>query len=116
MSKLNGKSIEERIEVINAMEINESAHCRLNDDGTLSVFWDFYDKKGKYRCVCPIINKLPKPPAVSLTYCGYCSGHAKYHFQNFLGVKLRLLEIVSSPPQPRLLVEEPLGACQPKAD
>jgi hypothetical protein len=96
MLKLKGKTIEERINVLNAMDINESARSRLNDDGTLSIYWDF-EENGKYRCVCPIINKLPKPTAVSLTYCGCCSGHVKYHFGNFLGVKLRLLETVSSP-------------------
>lgn len=40
MAKLNGKSIEERIKTLNAMDMNESARCRLNDDGTLTVFWN----------------------------------------------------------------------------
>ncbi len=97
MSRLKDKSIEERIEIINALDKSESAHCRLNDSGTLSIFWDFYNEDGKYRCVCSTINKLPEPATVSLTYCGCCSGHVKYHFENYLGVKLRLIEIVSSP-------------------
>jgi hypothetical protein len=96
MQKFKGKPIEERIGILNAMDKNEQARSRLNDDGTLSIFWDF-EENGKYRCVCPIINKLSKPAAVSLTYCGCCSGHVKYHFENFLGVKLRLKETVSSP-------------------
>ncbi len=97
MLKLKGKPIKDRIRLLNAMDINtEAPNARLNEDGTLSIFWDF-KKNGKFICVCPIINKLPKPTTVSLTYCGCCSGHIKYHYENFLGVKLRLIETVSSP-------------------
>lgn len=94
--KLKDKPIEERIKILNAMSMDEYPRNRLNDNGTLSVFWH-YEKNGKYRCVCPIINKLHEPKAVSLTFCGCCSGHVKYHSENSLGVKLRLIETVSSP-------------------
>ena len=94
--KLKGKPIEERIKILNAMSMNECPRHRLNDDGTLSIFWHF-EENGKYRCVCSIINKLHEPQPVSLTFCGCCSGHAKYHSENSLGVKLRLIETVSSP-------------------
>lgn len=96
LQKLKDKTIEERIKALNEMSINETAHCRLNSDGTLSIFWDF-EENGKYKCVCSIINKLSKPMPVSLTFCGCCSGHVKYHFENFLGLKLNLVETVSSP-------------------
>ena len=96
MLKLNGKSIDERIDILNAMDINKTAHYRINDDGTLSAFAD-HTRNGKYICCCPIIHKLTKPATVSLTYCGCCSGHLKYHSEKALGVKLRLIEIVSSP-------------------
>ena len=95
--KLKDKPIEERIKILNAMSVNEYARSRINDDGTLSIFWNNYKENGKYLCVCSIINKLSKPTTVSLTYCGCCSGHVKYHFENSLGVKLRLKETVSSP-------------------
>jgi len=94
--KLKDKPIEERIKILNAMSMNEYPRSRLNDDGTLSIFWH-YEENGKYKCVCPIINKLHEPQTVSLTYCGCCSGHVKYHSENSLGVKLRLIETVSSP-------------------
>jgi hypothetical protein len=94
--KLKGKPIEERIKTLNAMSMNEYPRSRLNDDGTLSIFWHF-EENGKYRCVCSIINKLQQPQAVSLAFCGCCSGHVKYHSENSLGVKLRLVETVSSP-------------------
>ena len=94
--KLKNKPLKERIEILNAMSINEYPRGRLNDDGTLSIFWHF-EENGKYKCVCSIINKLQEPQAVSLTFCGCCSGHVKYHSENSLGVKLRLIETVSSP-------------------
>ena len=97
MEKLSGKPIEERIEILNSTKMNEQPRSRLNDDGTLNIFWWYKDDGGKFICVCPIMNKLLRPATVSLTYCGCCGGHVKYHFQNFLGVKLRLLETVSSP-------------------
>ncbi len=91
------KTLEDRINIINAMSLYEQPHCKQNEDGTLSIFWDNYVENGKYQCVCPIIGKLSKPATASLTFCGCCSGHVKFHFENFLGVKLRLVETVSSP-------------------
>ena len=97
MLKLKDKPIEERIEILNAMDIAETAHSRLNEGGTLSIYWNHYDENGKYRCVCPLMNGSSKPTTVSITFCGCCSGHIKYHYVNFLEVKLRLLDTVSSP-------------------
>jgi hypothetical protein len=96
IQKFEGKSIEERIDILNSMGIDKEAKHRLNDDGTLSIFWHF-EEKGKYICVCPIMSNLSEPTTVSLTFCGCCSGHVKYHCEFRLGVKLRLLETVSSP-------------------
>jgi hypothetical protein len=95
-SKLNGKPIAERIKLLNAMGMDEYPRTRLNNDGTLSVFWHFREN-GKYKCVCPIINNLQKAQSVSVAFCGCCSGHVKYHSENSLGVKLRLMDTVSSP-------------------
>ena len=94
--RLTGKPIVERIEILNSMGINVYPRSRINGDGTLSVYWDFTEN-GKYKCVCPIINKLSEPADVSITFCGCCSGHIKYHSEHSLGVKLRLVETVSSP-------------------
>ncbi len=90
-------TLEDRINIINAMSLYEQPHCRRNEDETLSIFWDNYVDNGKYQCVCPIIAKLSKPAIASLTFCGCCSDHVKFHFEHFLGVKLRLVETVSSP-------------------
>jgi hypothetical protein len=96
MLKLKDKPIEERLKILNTTDMSEQPRSKLNDDGTLTIFW-YFEKNGKYVCVCPIIGKLSKPATVSLTFCGCCSGHVKFHFENFLGVKLRLIETVSSP-------------------
>ena len=95
MSKFQGKTIQERVEIINAQWQEHELYCKLDSDGTLSVLWGYKDKD-KYVCICPCLKKMAKP-AASITYCGCCSGHIKHHFEQDLGVKLRLLETVSSP-------------------
>jgi len=97
LEQLKGKDIKERIEILNSTKMNEQPRSRLNDDGTISIFWWFRGKDDKYICVCPRMSMLSQPTAISITYCGCCSGHVKYRFQNFLETKLRLIEIVSSP-------------------
>lgn len=73
---------------------------RLNDDGTITIEWGGHQNgvhTGKTTCSCGAIKKLKQPFSVSATYCGCCAGHFLYHYQNALGVKLKLKEIVSSP-------------------
>jgi len=98
MLKLKGKPIEERVKIMEPMftATDGITRIRLNSDGQLSVYWAFTEENGKYRCVCPIMEKLSKSAAVSLTFCGCCSGHIKYHFEQDLEVKLRLIDTVSS--------------------
>lgn len=72
----------------------------LNDDGTLTIQYGGYQNgvhTGKNTCSCGAIKKLKQPFSVSPTYCGCCAGHFMHHYQNALGVKLRLKEIISSP-------------------
>lgn len=72
----------------------------LNKDGTFTISWGGHQNgvhTGKTTCSCGTIKKLKQPFSVSSTYCGCCAGHFLYHYQNALGVKLRLKEIVSSP-------------------
>ena len=53
--KYSNKSIEERIELLEKLETPHKPPCKLNDDGTLSVFWGIeYD--GKFNCVCGYIK------------------------------------------------------------
>lgn len=94
------KSIEERISLLDDKTVHPNVPCRVNDDGTLSIFWEI-GKEGNYQCVCSYYAKLkseqPNIGNISKTYCGCCGGHIRHHYQNILGVKLKLKEIVSSP-------------------
>ena len=87
--KYADKTVEEKINLMDEIKSVHKPPCHLNSDGTLSVYWDGH-------CPCGAINKLPQPVNVSITYCGCCGGHVRNTFQNTLGVKLRLKEIVSS--------------------
>lgn len=72
----------------------------LGDDNTITVTYGGYQNgvhTGKTTCSCGSIKKLTNPYTVSQTYCGCCAGHFLYHYQNALGVKLKLKEIKSSP-------------------
>ena len=94
------KSIEERIPLLNDKNVHPNVPCRVNNDGTLSIFWEI-GENGNYQCVCALYKKLKEDQSqtsdISLTYCGCCGGHIRHHYQNILGVKLRLKEVVSSP-------------------
>jgi len=94
--KHEGKTVEERLRLFDELDTPHKPPCKLNGDGTLSVFWGF-GQDGDYKCVCGNIGKLPQPVSLSPTYCGCCGGHVRQNLQKSLGVKLRLKEIVSSP-------------------
>jgi len=91
-----GKTLEEKVGLYNEANIPYKVPCRLNDDGTLSVYWGA-GQAGNYKCVCAAIKKLPDPGNISRTYCGCCGGHVRHNLQNALNVGLRLKEVVSSP-------------------
>ena len=95
-----GKSVQERIALLSDATVHPNVPCRLNDDGTLSIFWEI-GEKGNYQCVCAAHKRLKKDQPqignLSKTYCGCCGGHIRHHYQNILGVELRLKEVVSSP-------------------
>ena len=93
--KYADKTIEERIKLFDKLDTPHKAPCKLNDDGTLSVFWGF-EQDGEHKCVCGFIKKLPQSVNVSKTFCGCCGGHARKNLQRSLGIKLKLKKIVSS--------------------
>jgi len=93
--KYSNKSIVEKINLLKELKSVHNPPCKLNEDGTLSVFWGI-DDNGKYRCVCGFMKKLDEPIKVSKTFCGCCGGHARKNLQRSLGVKLNLKKIVSS--------------------
>lgn len=92
------KSIIEKLSLISEIEYM-MVPC-VNEDGTFTITMSNYQNgvhTGKTTCSCGTIKKLRQPFSVSSTYCGCCAGHFLYHYQNALGVKLRLKEINSSP-------------------
>ena len=96
-----GKSIEERIPLLDDTTVHPTnVPCRVNDDGTLSVYWEI-GQQGIYQCKCAGYKKLkndhPQIGNIPKIFCGCCGGHIRHHFQNILGVTLKLKEIVSSP-------------------
>ena len=98
--KHSGLSIEERISLITDENVQPNVPCKLNDDGTLSIYWEI-GENGNYQCVCACIKRLkkekPETGDISKTFCGCCGGHIRHHYQNILDVELRLIDVVSSP-------------------
>lgn len=90
-----GKTLEEKVALLNAADMPHKAPCHLNDDNTLSVYWGA-DDMSQRSCPCGFTKKLPDSFEVPLTFCGCCGGHIRNNYQKSLGVKLRLKEIVSS--------------------
>jgi hypothetical protein len=96
--KHKDKPLGEKIKLLSSIQYMMTP--KLNKDGTITVCLSGYQNgvhKGKTTCSCGQIKALKQPFSVSPTYCGCCAGHFLYHYQNALGVKLRLKEIVSSP-------------------
>ena len=89
------KTLAEKVAAINNIEFPHRAPCKLNEDGTLTVYWGAENMRGR-SCPCGIVKKLPEGYDVPLTFCGCCGGHIRNNYQKSLGVKLRLKEIVSS--------------------
>ena len=93
-----GNSLVEKLSLMSSVEYMMAP--RLNDDGSFTVTMSGHRNgvhTGKTTCSCGAIKKLKQPFSVSKTYCGCCAGHFLYHYQNALGVKLRLKAINSSP-------------------
>jgi hypothetical protein len=92
------KPLAEKLALMFSVEYMMTPH--LNDDGSFRITMSGHQNgvhTGKTTCSCGAIKKLKQPFTVSKTYCGCCAGHFLYHYQNALGVKLRIKEINSSP-------------------
>jgi len=90
------KPLAEKVALLNETQnMPHKAPCRLNSDGTISIYWGAENMKSK-SCPCGVIRKLPDDFEVPLTFCGCCGGHIRNNYQKSLGVKLKLKEIVSS--------------------
>lgn len=88
-------SLYEKLEKIK--EVPYMGEPLRNQDGTITVKAVSYSDGEKYLCACSNFNGLRRDYHVSKNYCFCCAGHFKHHYQIMLGVKLKTLEIVSSP-------------------
>lgn len=92
------KSLSQKLELIPQVEYMMTPV--INDDGTFTITMSGFQNgvhTGNTTCSCGMIKKLQQPFSVSSTFCGCCAGHFRYHYQNMLGVSIRLKEIISSP-------------------
>ena len=90
------KTLAEKIALMSEFDSPHKADvCLLNDDGTITLRFGIFDRKGEWSCPCSPVKKL-KPYTFPLTYCACCGAHLRYTHEFALGVKLRLREAVSS--------------------
>ena len=90
-----GFSVNEKLELIK--DVPYMGRPVRNADGTITVHAVYYSDGEKFLCGCSNYNGVKRDYTVSRNYCFCCAGHFKYHYEIMLGVKLKTLEIVSSP-------------------
>lgn len=89
--------IPERLERIGEHPEWHMGRAEIDAEGYLIVYGVSYWLKGKFECACPNANQKKSDVEIPREYCYCCGGHFKYHYEIMLGVKLKLLEVVSSP-------------------
>lgn len=90
-----GYALDERLEKIK--DVPYMGVPVRNEDGTITVNAVRYSNGERYLCACSNYNGLKYDYSVSRNYCYCCAGHFKHHYEIMLGVKLKTVEIVSSP-------------------
>lgn len=88
-------SLEEKIELIK--DVPYMGTPTLIDNRTILVDAIRYFDGEKYLCACSNFNRVKNPGYVRKDYCYCCGGHFRHHYEIMLGVKLKTLEIESSP-------------------
>lgn len=91
------KSIEEKLSLISSRPYLNMGSAELDENGYLLVHAVSYHPGDQFECACPTISKVKRDDVIPREYCYCCGGHFKYHYEIMLGVKLKLIEIVSSP-------------------
>ncbi|MDD4292197.1 MAG: hypothetical protein PHX51_08215 [Clostridia bacterium] len=97
--KYADKTLAEKVELLSTVPYMMRPVLDSVNNTITVTYWGFQNgvHKGRNTCSCGTIKKLSQPFTVSPTYCGCCAGHFRYHYQNALGVKLKLISIPSSP-------------------
>ena len=88
-------SIQERLQKIK--EVPNMGEPFQSEDGIITVKAVSYSDGEKYLCACSNFNGIEYDYSVSKKYCYCCAGHFKHHYEIMLGVKLKTVEIKSSP-------------------
>ena len=91
------KPIEEKLKLISARPYLNMGSAELDENGNLLVHAVSLHSGERFECVCPTVSKVKRDYAIPREYCYCCGGHFKYHYEIMLGVKLELIEIVTSP-------------------
>lgn len=92
--ELKAKSLEEKVKAL--WQVENMGKPILKDDGTITTGIYYQGEEG-YKCACSCLSNEELSEPISSTYCLCCAGHFRYHYQNALGVKLKIKQIVSSP-------------------
>ena len=88
-------SIDERLQKIK--DVPYMGQPVRNEDGTITVHAVYCSNGERFFCACTNFNDPKCDLAVSKQYCFCCAGHFRHHYEIMLGVKLKTVEIVSSP-------------------
>lgn len=90
-------NINEKIKIISSRPYLNMGSAELDDNMSLIINAVSYRSQDKFECVCPTISKIKKDYSMPLKYCYCCGGHFKYHYETMLDLKMKLIEIISSP-------------------
>lgn len=91
------KSVEEKLGLISVRPNLNMGSAELDENGLLLDHAVSYHPNEKFECACPTVSKIRRDYAIPREYCYCCGGHFRYHYEIMLGVRLRLVEIVTSP-------------------
>ncbi|MFZ5354029.1 MAG: hypothetical protein ACOZCL_15095 [Bacillota bacterium] len=88
-------TLAEKIQILRETRpFDTSAELHDND-----IIYDgvFYKVDDEYRCACGCIGNFELEEPISSTFCLCCAGHFRYHLQKALDIKLKTINIESSP-------------------
>lgn len=92
--EMAGRPLPERIQAL--AEVQYMIAPQLDQDGTLLTEMHCTNGRGFY-CSCGAISQPQTERTLSKSYCMCCAGHFRFHYQKALGIKLELVEVISSP-------------------
>ncbi|MDO4460719.1 MAG: hypothetical protein Q4C42_11700 [Clostridia bacterium] len=91
------KSLEEKLELISSQPQLNMGSAELDEKNNLLIHAVSYKSDEKFECACPTVSRVKHTQPIPKEYCYCCAGHFSFHYELMLGVKLKEVEIVSSP-------------------